>query len=209
METLKAKQVSKTMDGVLRVGPLDFRLDPGEILGIIGPEGSGKTTLLRLLWGFLRPDEGRIAVFGVQPHLHQMTVRLKAGYLSARPHFYPSLSVMQHVRFTGNFYEGWNESKTNQLLGEFGIDPHAPLQDLAPSDRSKVRLISTLGHRPSLLLLDQPTSGLDATSRAQILHFLQRLAVKEGTSIVLSSDTSDELDQIPDSILMLKSPRNP
>jgi ABC-2 type transport system ATP-binding protein len=186
---------------------VDLRLDPGEILGIIGPADAGKTTLLRLLWGFLRPDEGQISVFGVQPHLNQVAVRLKAGYLSAHQQSCISRTVREHLRFVGNFYEGWDESKTDHLLEEFGLDPHASLQELFGGDRIKVGLISALGHRPSLLILDEPTSGLDPLSREQILHFLRRIAFREATSIVVSSDITDDLDYIADSILMLNHGR--
>ena len=207
METLKTEHVSKNIEGVLRLGPLDLRLDPGEILGIIGPAGAGKTTLLRLLWGFLRPDEGRIFVFGVQPHLNQVTVRLRAGYLSAHRQCCISRTVKEHLRFVGNFYQGWDESRTDQLLEEFGINANAVSQEVSRNDRVKILLVSALGHRPALLILDQPTSGLDAVARAQMLNFIQRLAIKEGTAIVLSSDLSDDLDHIADSILMLNRGR--
>lgn len=202
-ETLKTEQVSKTLEGTLRLGPLDLGLDPGKILGVIGPFGSGKTTLLRLLWGFLRPDAGRIWVFGMQPHLNQVRVRLKTGYVSANPSFWPSLTVKQHLRITGNFYEGWEESRTDQFLNEFGIDPNAVPDHVAPGERVKIALTSALGHDPSLLIIDEPTSGLDAGSRTQILHFLKRLATNAGTSIVLSAESADDLNQITDSTLIL------
>ena len=206
-ETLKTEQVSKTLEGTLRLGPLNLGLDPGEILYVIGPFGSGKTTLLRLLWGFLRPDTGRISVFGMQPHLNQVRVRLKTGYVSANPNFWPSLTVKQHLRITGNFYEGWEESRTDQFLNEFGLDPNAVPNTVAPGERVKIALTSALGHDPALLIIDEPTSGLDAGSRTQILHFLKRLATNAGTSIVLSAELGDDLDHVGDSILLLNEGR--
>jgi ABC-2 type transport system ATP-binding protein len=207
METLTTEHLCKTMEGVLTLGPLDLHVAPGEIVGIIGPPESGKTTLLRLLWGFLRPDEGRITVFGMQPHLHQVTVRLRAGYVANCPRFCTSLTAKQHLRFVGSFYGGWDESVTDRLLEQFGVDADVGILELSQADRMKVSLISALGHRPSLLLLDEPTSGLDPVTRAEILQFLRRAAWKHKTSILLSAHLSDDLDQIADSILVLNRGR--
>ena len=203
METLRTEQLSKRFEGAFRLGPLDLRVAPGEILGIMGPNGAGKTTLLRLLWGFMRPDEGTISVFGMQPHLEQVKVRLRAGYLSNSPHFYSSFTARQFLRFVGQFYQGWEESRTDRLLENFEIDADLKLVNLSHGDRMKVALISAMGHRPSLLILDEPTSTIDAPVRADILHLLKMLARRENTSILLSSHISDDLDHVADSVLML------
>jgi ABC-2 type transport system ATP-binding protein len=207
METLRTEQLSKRFEGVFRLGPLDLRVAPGEILTVLGPIGAGKTTLLRLLWGFMRPDEGRISVFGMQPHLEQVKVRLRAGYLSENPHFHSSFTARQFLEFMGSFYEGWDESRTDRLLEQFGVHPNLEIENLSKGNRIKVGLISAVGHRPSLLILDEPTSGLDDLDRLDILHFLRVLAREEDTSIVLSSHISDDLDQIADSTLMLNRGR--
>src|SRR5947207_6795900 len=112
METIRTEQLSKSFKGVFQLGPLDLRVEPGEVLGIMGPNGAGKTTLLRLLWGFMRPDSGRISVFGLQPHLEQVKVRLRAGYLSEHPAFYPTFTAQEFLRFIGNFYDQWDEPRT-------------------------------------------------------------------------------------------------
>jgi ABC-2 type transport system ATP-binding protein len=207
METLRTEQLSKTLQGVFKLGPLDLRVAAGEVLGVIGPHGSGKTTLLRLLWGFVRPDGGRISIFGMQPHLHQVKVRLRAGYLSENPHFHASLTARQFLRFVGKFYEGWEESRTDRLLEQFGVRPDLNIEKLSHGNRIKLSLISAMGHRPSLLILDEPTSGLDLLSRTDILRFLKNLAREENTSILLSSHISDDLDYIANSVLMLNHGR--
>jgi ABC-2 type transport system ATP-binding protein len=207
METLRTEQLYKTYKGVFRLGPLDLRVAPGEILGVMGPNGAGKTTLLRLLWGFIQPDEGKISVFGMQPHLEQMRVRLKAGYLSENPNFYSAFTARQFLRFVGNFYEGWDESRTIRLLDQFGVFPDQKIEKLSRGNRIKVGLVSAVGHRPALLILDEPTAGLDPVVRLDILRFLALLAREEDVSILLSSHISDDLDQIADSILMLNHGR--
>jgi len=203
MEILKAEKLSKRFWGVPRLGPLDLRVAPGEILAVVGPKDAGKTTLLRLIWGFLRPDDGSISVFGLHPHLDQVKVRLKAGYVSDNPCFYSSLTARQTLRFIGNFYPGWDEKQAARLLDEFGIDPYTAIQPFSPCDRIKLAIVSALGHRPSLLMLDEPGLLLDHRARSGTLKFLKRLSREDGVSIVVSSDVSDDLDHIADTILML------
>lgn len=203
MDTIKVQELSKSFKGVFQLGPLDLRVAPGEVLGIMGPNGAGKTTLLRLLWGFIRPDSGSISVFGFEPHLEQVKVRLKAGFVSENPATYDTLTARQFLRFVGNFYERWDSEWTDGLLKDFAVNPDLKTEQLSRGNRRKLSLISAVGHRPSLLILDEPTSGLDPLVRTDILRFLKGLARKEGVSILLSSHISDDLDQIADSILML------
>ncbi|HYR87331.1 MAG TPA: ABC transporter ATP-binding protein [Terriglobia bacterium] len=207
METVRTEQLSKSFKGVFRLGPLDLRVAPGEILGIMGPNGAGKTTLLRLLWGFMRPDSGSISVFGMQPHLEQVKVRLRAGYMSENPQSYFALTGRQFLRFVGNFYEGWDGSRTDRLLEKFGVPSNLKIEKLSKGNRIKLAMVSAVGHRPALLMLDEPTSGLDPLARLEILHFLKSLAQEESVSILLSSHISDDLDLIADSVLMLNKGR--
>lgn len=207
METIRTERLTKTFKTGFQLGPLSLRVAPGEILGIMGPNGAGKTTLLRLLWGFMRPDSGDVSVFGLRPHLNQMKVRRRVGYLSANPQFDPALSAKQFLRFAGNFYEGWDEARTNLLLDRFRVPAGLKIGKLSNGDRIKLGLISALGHRPSLLMLDEPASGLDPLVRLDILGFLGTFAREENASILLSSHISDDLDYAARSILMLNDGR--
>jgi ABC-2 type transport system ATP-binding protein len=207
METIRTEQLLKTFNGVFRLGPLDLRLASGEVLGVMGPDGSGKTTLLKLLWGFMRPDHGSIFVFGMQPHLNQMRVRRRAGYLSSNPQFCSALTAKQFLQFVGNFYDGWDESYACRLLERFGVHPDLRVEKLSKGNRIKLGIVSAAGHHPALLILDQPTSGLDSLTRLEILRFLSKLAREEHVSILVSSHVSDDLDHVADSILMLNSGR--
>ena len=207
MELVHTEQLSKSFKDVFQLGPLDLRVAAGEVLGVLGPEGAGKTTLLRLVWGFMRPDQGRIFVFGMQPHLNQVNVRRRAGYLSVCPQFHSAVTARQFLKFVGNFYDGWEETHACRLLEQFGMHPDSKVEKLSQGNRIKLGLVSAVGHHPSLLILDEPTLGLDSLDRLEILHFLSRLAREQHVSILISSHISDDLDHIADSILTLNNGR--
>jgi ABC-2 type transport system ATP-binding protein len=206
MDIIRIEALEKSF-GTFRLGPLDLRVQAGEILGIMGPNGAGKTTLLRLAWGFLRPDGGSIRIFGLQPHLEQIRMRLRAGYLSKNPQFYNGFKASRFLQFVSGFYDGWDVSRVQSLLTEFRIDPEMRVQNLSKGNRIKLGLISALGHRPSLLILDEPTSGLDPLVRVDILDLIRKMAREENVCVVLSSHVSDDLGRIADSVLMLNEGR--
>jgi ABC-2 type transport system ATP-binding protein len=203
METLRTEQVCKCFKGGFRLGPLDLRVSPGEILGIMGSSNAGKTTLMRLLWGFLRPDEGSVSIFGMHPHLNQVKIRRRTGFLSENPQLYKVFTPRQFLMFVGHFYEKWDEKRAFHLLNQFGICPNLKIEQLSQGARAELGLISALGHWPSLVILDEPTTGLELSVRREILGFLRHIATEDGVSVVLSSHVTDDLDDIADTVLML------
>ena len=207
MEIIRAEQVSKGFDGLFRLGPLDLRVAAGEILGIVGPAGSGKTTLLRLFWGFVRPDSGRISILGMQPHLNQLQLRRHVGYLTQNPRFHSECTAKQFLQLVGHFYDGWEETYASRLLSQLDIDPQEKIRRLSSGDRIKVAIVAAASHQPALLLLDEPTSGVDLVARLDILRFLKRLARKKHVAMLVSCRLPDDLDYIADSVLMLKDGR--
>jgi ABC-2 type transport system ATP-binding protein len=207
MEVIRAEKVSKRFGTIFQLGPLDLRVEAGQILGVVGPAGSGKTTLLQLLWGFMRPDEGSISVFGMQPHLNQPRLRYSVGYLPQNPRLprLPSCcTAKQFLEFACHFYGGWNETQGSHLLGQLDIDPHSKIKNLSNEGRIKVALVAAASHKPALLLLDEPTSTIDDETRLGLLRFLRRLAVEDRVAILLSCCLPDDLDYIADSVLILK-----
>jgi ABC-2 type transport system ATP-binding protein len=207
MSLIHTRGLIKHFGRRFQLGPIDIQLEPGEVLGVMGPNGAGKTTLLKLIWGFLRPDSGAISVLRLQPHLDQVSVRLHAGYLAETPSFYGWMTTRQHLDFVSGFYDGWDIDRANTLLERFGIDPSVPIRQLSRGNRTKVALVAASGHNPFLLLLDEPTAGLDPIVRIDVLGFLRDLAKNHGVGIVLSSHISDDLDKLADSILMLHDGR--
>jgi ABC-2 type transport system ATP-binding protein len=202
MQLIEVDRVLKQRGDTFTLGPLSLQLAPGEVLGIMGPNGAGKTTLLRLLWGFLRPDRGAVSVLGMTPHLQQIRMRRRAGFVGDSTRFYEWMTASPYLAFVSGFYPGFDSQHAAGLLDGLGVAGKTGIRQMSRGNRVKLALVAALAHRPDLLILDEPTSGLDPVVRAQFLRLLGELSGK-GVGIVLSSHLSGDLDRLADTILML------
>src|SRR5262249_30372751 len=137
------------------------------------------------------------------PHLAQMQIRRRAGYVAAHTWYYPGLSVRQFLRFIGNFYPEWDEERTDTLLTTFELEPDVKIGALSVTSRRKLGVVAALGHRPSLLILDEPTKDFGEYMRDHMLKFLHKLSREEKVTIVVSSTVSNEFDRFADGVLTL------
>lgn len=203
MKVLRIDSLHKAWGRGFELGPIDLTLGCGEILGVMGPNGAGKTTLLRLIWGFLRPDRGRIQVVGLEPHLEPVAVRHRAGYMPENPAFYGWMSARQHLQFVSRFYPTWNGRTADAWLRRLSIPAEQRIDTLSQGNRSKLAAVSAIAHAPAMLLLDEPTAGLDPLVRLELLELLDELGREQRTTIILSSHISDDLDRIAHRVLMI------
>jgi len=207
MEVTKITEATR----VYKIGEVETRalrgvnlaIENGEFTALVGPSGSGKTTLLRLIWGFLRPDEGTIRVFERQPHLNQMSLRLRTGYLAENPFFYGWMTAQMHLQFVSEFYGTTDARTVDDLLTRFGIPADTRIEQLSHGGRIELALVSALSHNPRLLLLDEPITSLDPTSRQDILGLLGMLSKEQGVGIVVTTRTPEDLRGFADSVLTL------
>ena len=189
------------------LGPLDLAVRPGEVLAVVGPAGSGKTILLRMLWGFVRPDEGKISVLGRTPHLEQIDLRRRAGYVPTSPRFDRNLTAGGFFEFASNFYPTWNWEHARVLLESLGVDTSNRLEDLTTECRRKLAIASALTHRPELLILDEPTAGLGTSRGKDVLDGVRRFARERPAGVILSSSCFDNVAGMADSTVVLNSGR--
>lgn len=199
----------KRRDKGLALGPLDLALRAGEVLAVVGPPASGKTTLLRMLWGFIRPDEGRVSVMGKTPHLQQLDLRRNAGYVPRSFSFGKGVTAAGLLGFVSNFYPAWSWERAEALLRSLGIDASQKLEDLSRTDLRRLGIVSAITHRPDLLILDEPAAELDPEARSEVLGGVRRFATDEDAGIVLSSNAADGLQGVADSVVILNSGGRP
>jgi ABC-2 type transport system ATP-binding protein len=190
-------EVSKRFEATLALDRLSLRVAPGELVGLIGPDGAGKTTALRLMGGLLAPDSGRVEVFGLEPARARRQLADRIGYLSQGAALYGDLTVDENLAFFAEIHRRFDHrARREQLLDLMGLTAaRTRLADrLSGGMRQKLALACALVHDPALLLLDEPTTGVDPVSRREVWKLLWTLAA-DGITIVLTTTYLEEAER--------------
>jgi ABC-2 type transport system ATP-binding protein len=171
---------------------------------LAGENGAGKTTLIKHLVGLLRAKEGSVRVFGKDPVADPEYVLSRLGYLSEHREDLPGwMRIKELFRYTRAFYPRWDNQYSQELCETFGLDPDQRIKTLSKGQKAQVGLINALAHRPQLLLLDEPSSGLDPVVRHDILATVIRSVVGEGRSVFFSSHLLDEIELVADRVVIM------
>ena len=179
----------------------------GVVFGLVGENGAGKTTLIKHLLGLLKAQSGSVRVFGLDPVTHPVEVLGRIGYLSEQRDLPLWMRVDELLRYTRAFYPKWDAAYAEQLRDQFGLDPSAKVKNLSRGECAKAGLLLALAHRPDLLLLDEPSSGLDPVVRRDILEAIIRTVVDEGRTVFFSSHLLDEIERVSDQLAMMVNGR--
>jgi ABC-2 type transport system ATP-binding protein len=194
----------RTLSALDRVS---LRMEPGSVTGLIGPDGAGKTTLLRLVAGLLRPDEGRIAVLGIDAVDRPLEVQAMIGYMPQRFGLYQDLTVQENLDLYADLQGvpiAQRRSRYEELMQMTGLGSFADRYagDLSGGMKQKLGLACTLVRPPQLLLLDEPTAGVDPVSRRELWEIVYRMVEEEGLSVLLSTAYLDEAERCRQVVLM-------
>ena len=168
----------------------------GEIYGFLGRNGAGKTTTLRVLMGILRPHAGEIELFGERVRRVSVALKRTIGYVSQEQTFYPWMTPRQLGRFVAAFYPSWDEQEYLRLLATLDVPPERRSAELSGGTRTKLGLALALAPRPPLLLLDEPTTGLDPVARREFNDLVVAMTRERGTTVFFSSHLVDEVESI-------------
>lgn len=175
-----------------------LRVPQGAIYGFLGPNGSGKTTTIRMLLGMMKPDRGAIRVLGMDVSREIPRILARVGYVPERPHVYPALTVAEHVRYHASFFERWDASASRDLMARFGLDGDRKIARLSKGETGKLLLLLALSQRPDLLVLDEPTDGLDPVVRRDVLSAVLDYVGEAGATVFISSHLVHELERFCD-----------
>lgn len=194
--------VIKTFPG-FQLGPIDLDLEPGTVLGFVGPNGSGKTTTIQCLVGLLRADSGDMSIFGRPNDLNRPRWKLDIGYVGDVHVFYERWTAAKNLQFLSQFYPAWSHEKVQALAQRFRLPLQKKAKDLSTGNRVKLSLISALAHSPRLLLLDEPTSGIDPVVRTEVLDVLFEILETGERAIFYATHILPEISRLADELAFI------
>jgi len=186
---------------------VSFAVPAGSVTGLVGENGAGKTTLIRHILGLLKPQRGSVRVFGLDPVADPVGVLSRVGYLSEDADLPQWMRVNELMRYSEAFYPTWDATYAARLREEFGLDPKARISTLSKGQRARAGLLVALAYRPPLLLLDEPSSGLDPVVRRDILGAIVRTIADEGRTVLFSSHLLQEVERVSDRVAMIRAGR--
>ena len=186
-----------TLDG------LSLELPTGTIMGLIGANGAGKSTTIRILMGLVHQDQGRVHVLGRDMPREQTAAKLDIGFVSEDMRLYGSATLAWHMKLIRSIYPQWEQPYAETLLRRFDLKPQQKVKGLSHGQRVKAALLLALARRPRLLVLDEPTTGLDPVARQEVLGELMAVLADEDRTILFSSHNTLDVEQISDQITLI------
>ena len=203
---IHTERLSKSY-GVHR-GIVDVDLDvrQGEVFGFLGPNGAGKTTTMRILLDLIRPTSGRAEVFGIETTADPVAIHRRVGYLPGEFDLYDRLTGADTIQYFANLRGGVDGTHVAQLIERLALDPSRRFREYSKGNKQKVGLVVALQHRPELLILDEPTAGLDPLVQHAFFEIL-REAKAEGRTVFLSSHIIEEVDRTCDRVAIIREGR--
>jgi ABC-2 type transport system ATP-binding protein len=203
---IDANNLSKSYGPIEALRGVTFHVAPGEIVGLLGPNGAGKTTAIKILTGYLHPDEGSVTVNGMDVLTHTREVQAQIGYLPESAPLYPELSVQKYLKMMAELRqipEDEQLARISDAVYAAGLDDHLvrPIGQLSKGFRQRVGVAQAIIHQPQLLILDEPTIGLDPTQIVEVRRLIRRLA--ERSTILFSTHILSEVEALCDRAIIL------
>lgn len=196
-------QITKRFGSQLALSRFSLSSEPGSVVALLGDNGAGKTTAIRILLGLLEPTSGRSHVFGLDSQANGQVIRQRVGYVPDRPALYEWMTIEQIGWFAAGFYADGFYQRFCEYVGQFGLPIDKKIKSLSKGMRSKVSLALCMGHEPELLVLDEPTSGIDPIVRREFLESMVDVAAR-GRTVLLSSHQIAEVERIADVIAIIR-----
>lgn len=199
-------KLTKDYGGGHGIFDLDLEVQRGETYGFIGPNGAGKSTTIRLLMDLIRPDRGTATLLGMDSRADSLAIKAAVGYLAGELMHWPRVTAGYVIGMLAGLRGGVDDARINSLAERLHLDLSRRYEELSHGNKQKVGLIQTFMHRPSLLILDEPTLGLDPLVQREF-RLLLREAVADGASVFLSSHVLSEVEAVCDRIALIRDGR--
>jgi ABC-2 type transport system ATP-binding protein len=203
---IHTEQLTKTYGIHRGITEVDLDVEAGEIFGFLGPNGAGKTTTMRVLLDLIRPTSGRAEVFGIETTRDPVAIHRRVGYLPGEFDLYDRLTGADTITYFANLRGGVDAGYVAELVERLDLDPRRRYKEYSKGNKQKVGLVVALQHKPDLLILDEPTAGLDPLIQ-QTFFEIVREAKAEGRSVFLSSHIIDEVDRTCDRVAIIREGR--
>lgn len=203
MNVVEVENLSRQYGKLQALDSVSIQMRPGSVYGLVGSNGAGKTTLMKHLIGLLKAREGTVRIFGLDPVAHPVEVLGRIGYLSEERDLPEWMRIEELLNYSAAFYPGWDRAYARELLDTFGLDPTKKVSQLSKGMRAQAGLVAAVAHHPELLLLDEPSTGLDAVVRKDILNAIIRTVADNGRTAIFSSHLLDEVELMSDYVFMI------
>ena len=204
---LRFEQVTRRFGRNLALDRMDLVVQPGEVIGLLGRNGAGKTTSLRLANGLLYADSGSIRTLGHDPQQEGVELRARVSLLSEESHLHPWMTVQEITDYTAGLHPHWDSDLADDLTRRLDLEPFATIASLSRGTRAKVALLLALAPRPQVLLLDDPTAGLDPLVRREVLEGILETLPAEGGAVIYASHLIHDVERIADRVVFLERGR--
>jgi ABC-2 type transport system ATP-binding protein len=205
---IQTRGLSKSYGAIEAVRDLHLTVEPHRITGFLGRNGAGKSTTIKMLLGMIRPSAGEATVLGrnIAEPAQSVDLRRHVAYVSEDKRLYDYMTVEQMIRFTAGFYPDWRPGVAQSLLHQFELPPNRRVKSLSKGMRTKLALLLAFARCPQLLVLDEPSEGLDPVAIEQLLEALVARAA-EGTAVFFSSHQIAEVERVADDVCILEKGR--
>ncbi len=203
---IRTEGLTKRYGDVGALEDLSLEIFPGEVVGYLGPNGAGKTTTIRLLLGLIRPTSGRGEIFGIDCQQRPVEAHRRLAYVAGEANLWPSLTGAETLHLLGRVQGQVDEAYREELIARFDLDPSKKVRAYSKGNRQKIILIAALMARPDLLVLDEPTGGLDPLMEQAFRHCIHE-AKERGQTVFLSSHILSEVEALCDKVGILRAGR--
>jgi ABC-2 type transport system ATP-binding protein len=203
---VSTEALTKTYGRHRGIVDVDLTVRQGEVFGFLGPNGAGKTTTIRILLDHIRPTRGRATVFGIETSADPVAIHRRVGYLPGEFNLYDRLTGTQTIEYFANLRGGVDRTYQSELIERLDLDPSRRYREYSRGNKQKVALVAALQHRPDLLILDEPTAGLDPLVQQAFFALLHE-ATAEGRTVFLSSHVISEVERTCDRVAIIRDGR--